>query len=115
MSRWQATRLVMRRELGERIREKSFLVSTCISVLIIGVVALLPSFLGDGPDELRVGAVGAEQQVLARALEASTTRSDDLRIEARDVVTKPKLAAKSKREISTRRSLGSRAWLSTRS
>jgi ABC-2 type transport system permease protein len=85
MSRWQATRLVMRRELGERIREKSFLVSTGISVLIIGVVALLPSFLGDGPDELTVGAVGAEQQVLAHALEDSTTGSDDLRIEARDV------------------------------
>jgi ABC-2 type transport system permease protein len=84
MSRLQGIVLVTRRELGERIREKSFLVSTLISVVIIGVVALLPSFLGDGPDELTIGAVGAESQTVARALEETTRDSDELRIEARD-------------------------------
>jgi len=84
MSRWQATLLVTRRELGERIREKSFLVSTIISVSIIGVVALLPSFLGDGPDELTVAAVGAEPQAVARALEDTSRDSDEIRVAARD-------------------------------
>ena len=84
MSRWQGTLLVTRRELGERIREKSFLISTIISVVIIGVVALLPSFLGDGPDELTVGAVGAESQSVAGALEDAARSSDELRVEARE-------------------------------
>lgn len=85
MSGWQATYLVTRRELTERIRERSFLISTLISIAIIGVVALLHSFLGDGPDEVTVGAVGSEQQTLATALEETTRESDDLRIEARDL------------------------------
>ena len=85
MTGWHATSLVTRRELTQRIREKSFLVSTIISIVIIGVVALLPTFLGDGPDELAVGAVGADPQALARALEQTTEGSDDLRIEARSL------------------------------
>lgn len=84
MSRRQGILLVMRRELGERIREKSFLVSTIISVAIIGVVALLPSFLGDGPDEVTVGAVGDDPQAVATALEETTKSSDELRVEARN-------------------------------
>jgi len=84
MSRWQGTLLVLRRELGERIRERSFLISTIISVVIIGVVALLPSFLGDGPDELAVGAVGTESQAIAGALEDAARTSDEVRVEVRD-------------------------------
>ena len=84
MSRRQGILLVMRRELGERIREKSFLVSTIISVAIIGVVALLPSFLGDGPDEVTVGAVGDDPRAVATALEETTKSSDELRVEARN-------------------------------
>jgi ABC-2 type transport system permease protein len=52
--------------------------------VIIGVVALLPSFLGDGPDELTVGAVGAESKAVAEGLEETSRSSDDLNVEARD-------------------------------
>jgi len=40
--------LVARREITERIREKSFLASTGITVLIVVLVAVVPSLLGLG-------------------------------------------------------------------
>ena len=44
----QAVALVARREITERIREKSFLISLVVSLVIIALVAVLPSALGLG-------------------------------------------------------------------
>ena len=41
-------RLVARRELTERVRERSFLVGTCVSIAIIALVVVLPPLLGFG-------------------------------------------------------------------
>jgi ABC-2 type transport system permease protein len=43
-----AVRLVARRELTERVRERSFLVGTGISIVIIALVVVLPPLLGFG-------------------------------------------------------------------
>lgn len=47
-SSWRAAGLVARRELVERSREKSFLVSTLLTLLIVLGVALVPPLLGLG-------------------------------------------------------------------
>jgi ABC-2 type transport system permease protein len=83
MSSWQAIRLVAWRELYERVRERSFLLSTAFSILVIGAVALIPAFTGDGPAEFTVGIVGEESQPLGRALETGDT--DDWRISTRAI------------------------------
>ena len=44
----EAVRLVARRELTERVRERSFLVGTCVSIAIIALVVVLPPLLGFG-------------------------------------------------------------------
>ena len=52
--RSEAVRLVARRELTERVRERSFLVGTCVSIAIIALVVVLPPLLGFGEhDDLR--------------------------------------------------------------
>ena len=48
MSGRSAVGLVARREISERITEKSFLISTVISLVVIACVALLPNALGFG-------------------------------------------------------------------
>jgi ABC-2 type transport system permease protein len=48
--------LVARREMSERLRSKSFLASTAITLLIVVAVAVLPSLFGDGDDPYRVAA-----------------------------------------------------------
>lgn len=55
-----AATLVARREFGQRLRDRSFLVSTAITVGIIGVVALIPRFTDFGSDSFDVALVGAD-------------------------------------------------------
>ena len=63
-----AVRLVARRELTERVRERSFLVSTGVSIAIIALVVVLPPLLGfDGPDTFTVGSVGDRAAEIAQA------------------------------------------------
>jgi hypothetical protein len=55
MSGRQAVALVARREITERIFEKSFLISTLITLVVIGAVAILPNALGlGGQDEYTI-------------------------------------------------------------
>ncbi len=56
----QAATLVARREFGQRIRERSFFISTGITVGIIAVVALIPRFTDFGNDSFDVALVGGE-------------------------------------------------------
>lgn len=65
--------LVARRELVERGRDRSFLVSTVITLLVVVALAVVPQLLDDGPDRFEVG-VGATSSVPAPALRASAER-----------------------------------------
>ena len=58
MSGREAVGLVARREVAVRVREKSFLYSTLISLAVIACVALLPSLLGFGGQDSYTIAVG---------------------------------------------------------
>jgi ABC-2 type transport system permease protein len=56
-----AVRLVARRELTERVRERSFLISSGITLAIVVVVLVLPTVLGfGGPSSYRVAAGDAQ-------------------------------------------------------
>jgi ABC-2 type transport system permease protein len=61
-----AIRLVARRELTERVRERSFLISTGITLAIVIVVLVLPALLGfGGPNEYTIAAGDARGQAVA--------------------------------------------------
>jgi len=67
----EAVRLVARRELTERVRERSFLLSTCVSIVIIALVVVLPPLLGfDRTDRFTVGTVGSEAAEVGQAARA---------------------------------------------
>ena len=58
-------RLVARREFTERVRERSFRLSTGLTLVIIVVVVVLPGLLGLGePSEYRVSAVDAASRAV---------------------------------------------------
>jgi ABC-2 type transport system permease protein len=64
----QAVALVARREITERIREKSFLISLVVSLVIIALVAVLPSALGlGGTKTYTVGVADPAAQPVAAA------------------------------------------------
>jgi ABC-2 type transport system permease protein len=69
--RRSAVGLVARRELTERVRERSFLVGTCVSIAIIALVVVLPPLLGfDEQDSYTVGTVGTEAAEIGEAARA---------------------------------------------
>ena len=60
--------LVARREITERVREKSFLISMLVSVIIVGLVAVVPTALGlGGEKEYTVGVVDPSARPVADA------------------------------------------------
>ena len=67
-------RLVARREVGERMRAKSFLVSTALLVVVIvaiGMISRLAS--GDGPDTIEIGVVSDRSETVVTALDEAAT------------------------------------------
>jgi ABC-2 type transport system permease protein len=64
LSFWSRVRLVARRELLERTRQRSFVISTVISVLILVGVIVAPSLL-DRPTSWRIGVTNIEARELA--------------------------------------------------
>ena len=56
-------RLVARREIVTRLRERSFLISTVVTLLIIVAVVVLPSLFNRGDDGVTVGIVGESSTV----------------------------------------------------
>jgi ABC-2 type transport system permease protein len=68
MSGRRAVALVARREVSERITEKSFLISTVVSLAVIACVALLPNVLGlGGEDEYTIAVDDPSMQPVAYA------------------------------------------------
>jgi ABC-2 type transport system permease protein len=55
--------LVVRREITTRVRERSFLISTVITLLIIAAVVIVPSLFDSDDDQVTVGLVGATATV----------------------------------------------------
>ncbi|MEA2685277.1 MAG: type transport system permease protein [Actinomycetota bacterium] len=60
MSSRRAVGLVIRRELVERTRQKAFIISTGVTLLIVLAIAIIPGLGGDdGPKKYDVGVVGS--------------------------------------------------------
>ena len=71
-SSWDTVRVVATREFGVRLRDKSFAISTVITLAILLAVVILPTVLGaGGPNTYTVGLVqppaGLEQSITQRA------------------------------------------------
>ena len=82
MSGRAAVGLVARREVAVRVREKSFLYSTLISLVVIACVALLPNLLGFGGQDSYTIAVGdpgsrAVADAAVRGADAFDAEGDD--------------------------------------
>jgi ABC-2 type transport system permease protein len=78
---WQSVRLVARREVVERSREKSFLVSTGLTLLIVLGVVLVPPALGLGdPPTYRVAFAAAAQDQADAARQAADQLDVDLEV-----------------------------------
>lgn len=71
MSTLRDTILVARREATERARSKAFIVSTAITVLLIGGGAAAVAMTDTGPPQYRVGIVGTAPAALEAALDAA--------------------------------------------
>ena len=72
----QAVSLVVRRELAERTRQKSFVISTGVTLLIVLAIAILPALGDDGPTTYDVGVVGVDAAPLVDALRRTDLGSD---------------------------------------
>ena len=78
---WQSVRLVARREVVERSREKSFLVSTGLTLLIVLGVVLVPPALGLGdPPTYRVAFAADAQDTASAAREVAQQLDVDLEV-----------------------------------
>ncbi len=75
-------RLVARRELREMLRERSFLISTVVMLVIVLAIAVLPSMIGGGTDEATVGVVGSNARATADRA-AALAPADALRLTIR--------------------------------
>jgi ABC-2 type transport system permease protein len=71
---WPGVRLVARREFVERIRERSFLISTVVSVVILCAVVVLPKLLSGG-SAATVAFQGSDATALAAAVTAQAEAS----------------------------------------
>jgi ABC-2 type transport system permease protein len=77
-----AVALVARREITQKLREKSFLISMAVTVIIIVAVAVLPTLFGaGGPTEYTLGATDAESARIAEV--ASQARGFDVEVKVR--------------------------------
>jgi ABC-2 type transport system permease protein len=66
------TLLVARREITERVRDRSFVISTLVGVVLLAAFALVPRLLGLGePEEWVLGVVGDGSAALVETVEAA--------------------------------------------
>jgi ABC-2 type transport system permease protein len=102
MSTWSAVVLVARREFRERLRDRSFLVSTMITMLILLAVIVIPPLFGIGePQTFNVGLTGSNTAAYETAVREQaaplnidvTTRTVDGVEQARSQVTDGELYA----------------------
>jgi ABC-2 type transport system permease protein len=76
-----AVALVARREIVQRLRERSLLISTLVTLAILAAIIVVPAAIGlGGTDTFKVAVAGAEAQRLARAAQPAA-HTLDARIE----------------------------------
>ena len=91
-----AARLVAAREIWVRLRDRAFLISTAVTLVIIAASIIVPVlfFGGDGPEEHRVAAVGqAAPAVLEDAAAASDGALEVEAVAAEDVAAAEELVS----------------------
>jgi ABC-2 type transport system permease protein len=69
-------RLTARREVVERTRDRSFLISTMVTLLILGAVIVIPKLFGSDSNTFDVGLVGPASQRLGPALVSQAAAAD---------------------------------------
>jgi ABC-2 type transport system permease protein len=70
-TRWPEVRLIAEREIGEKLRSRTFLISTLFFLAIVVASIALPALLADdGPPEYDVAAVGAPAKALVEQVPA---------------------------------------------
>lgn len=74
LSQGAAIRLVARRELRERLRDRSFVVSTLITVAILAAVLFLPRLFG-GDDTYQVAYAGPQADTMQQVADAAAKQS----------------------------------------
>jgi ABC-2 type transport system permease protein len=69
-------RLTARREVVERTRDRLFLISTAVTLLILGAVIVIPKLFGSDSNTFDVGLVGPASQRLGPALVSQAAAAD---------------------------------------
>jgi ABC-2 type transport system permease protein len=78
-----AIKLVIRREIVERVREKAFLYSTGFSLILIAGIAFLPALTGDN-NTFDVGFVGAASSDIREAISDPSLSGADVTVTPRE-------------------------------
>ncbi len=68
---------VARRELKERGRSKSFLITSIVTLVIVIALVVLPEVFGGGTDEYQVGSVGEGNEAIIEAAELLGNATDE--------------------------------------
>jgi ABC-2 type transport system permease protein len=68
---WPAVRIVAERELFVKLRDRTFLISTVVTLLFVVVAFTLPSLLAGGADEYRVATAGPAAEEVVASLESA--------------------------------------------
>ena len=76
MTTFDGIKLTARREVVERTRDRSFLISTMVTLLILGAVIVIPKLFGSDSNTFDVGLVGPASQRLGPALVSQATAAD---------------------------------------
>ncbi|HEX2155336.1 MAG TPA: ABC transporter permease [Acidimicrobiia bacterium] len=77
MNAFQAIRLVASRELKERGRSRAYIISTILTVLLLGGAIALPTLIGGGPSTYTIGVVGEGADIVATADAIARQEADD--------------------------------------
>lgn len=83
----EAVTLVAQREFGQRLRERSFYVSTAITVAVFVVIIVFPRLLSFGIDSYDVGLVGKDTDLRAAASQQADTADVELTLADYDDAT----------------------------
>lgn len=70
----QATRIVAKREITERLRDRGFAISTAITLVVLVVVMFMPKLFG-GDDTFTVGFAGPTAQQVAASTDAQAKQA----------------------------------------
>ena len=74
---WPAARIVAERELFVKLRDRTFLISTVVTLLFVVVAFTLPALLSGGTDEYRVATAGPVAEEVATSLGSTQTLGED--------------------------------------